>query len=70
MTELTDYFSEAVNSTGRAIVAIVCFWLTLLALIFDTVANTLRLTRTWCEKGCKLNYNWMIPGFYTPLHKD
>ena len=71
MTELADYFSDAVNATGRAIVAITCFWLTLLALIFDTVANTLRLTRTWCEKGCKFNYRWMLPGngFYFPLNK-
>ena len=63
MPELKDYFSDAVNASGKAIVAITCLCLTLVIAAIEAVAACIRWLRTWIETGCKIKYpRWIIPG--------
>jgi hypothetical protein len=68
-SELHESFTAAVNACGRALTAVICFWLTLLIALLEGICTLLRLFRAWFVAGAKLP-RWILPFPLTPQPGD
>jgi hypothetical protein len=67
--ELTDSFTEAWNSTGHAIGAIICLLLTLLVAFLESLTYLIRGVRGWILAGAKFP-DWVLPELRPRSHRS